>query len=696
VAPAGLAAPAAAAATTVLATVAAALAAVGLATASAQASALRATIAGTHPSWAVPAREIAAPNVSAAVPVRVRVYLAGRDPAGLAAYATAVATPGNAAYHRYLTAAAAEQRFGPSAAQVNAVMHWLTSTGLRVTTVTQHYVAVSGSASAAEAAFGVRLARFRTPAGAVATAPSGNATVPADVRSAVLTVTGLDTAAILMHPALTQAGATQARATQAGSRRTALPGPPAGFYTAGPCSTYYGQRLAASNPAAYGKHVPWAICGYTPAQLRGAYGLAGSVATGKGVTVAIVDAYASPTMPADANQYSAAVGEPVFGQQQYQQIEPTSYTNISQCGAASWYLEQSLDIEAVHAMAPGANVLYVAAADCTFGPLLDALTKIVDNHLADVVSNSWTGSEQGLTSPITAAFDQVFQQGAVEGIGFDFASGDCGYNNPVTSCGTAEQSGANQVDFPTSSPWVTAVGGTTLAIGQNDSYQWETGWGDQVVPQNGTRWKPAPPGIYPADWPFGGGGGTSTIYPQPSYQAGVVPATLSTRLPNGHVARTPMRELPDVAMDGDPATGFLYGETVLLRNGTDGFQLSRVGGTSLSSPLFAGLEADAAQATGSGTIGFANPLLYGLAGGSAFHDVTDSPLGPGVRIAAVRDEWSNPATGTGKIKTSLYTFGMDGAGLAALRALPGYDDVTGLGSPAAAFLAQLGAAGTSG
>ncbi len=651
-----------------------ALAAVTLLPAAAEASPGRAVVAGTHPSWATPARQVAAPD--AAAPVTARVYLAGRDPAGLAAYATAVATPGSSQYGQYLTSAQERQRFGPTPAQVSAVTSWLTGSGLRVTAVTRQYVAVSGPATAADNAFAVRLSAYRTSAGSVAMAPAQNASVPDAVESAVLTVTGLDTAAVLMKPA--------------------LPGPPDGFYTARPCSSYYGQRRATAKPAAYGKHVPWAICGYVPAQLRGAYGLTGSLATGRGVTVAIVDAYASPTMPGDANRYAEIVGDPAFGQKQYRQVLPSSYNDISECGGSGWYQEETLDVEAVHAMAPAANVVYVGASNCTFGPLLDGLTKIVNNHLADVVSDSWTSGEKGLTAPVADAYDQVFEQGAVEGIGFDFSSGDCGYNNPATACGAADQSKALQANFPPTSPWVTAVGGTTLAISRGDHYQWETGWGDEVVQQHRAHWKPAPPGSYPADYAFGAGGGTSMFYGQPSYQAGVVPAALSMRLPDGQLSTRPMREVPDVALDADPATGFLFGETVRLRGGRIGFQLSRIGGTSLASPLFAGIEADAAQNTGPRAVGFANPLLYTLAGSAAFHDVTSTPLGPGVRIAAARNEWSDSTTGTGPLQTFLYTFGMDGSGKATLRATPGYDDVTGMGSPTARLISELAAPGSPG
>ena len=639
--------------------------------AGAQAAPARTVIAGSHPSWATPAREVAIPQ--AASTLTPRVYLAGRDPAGLAADAMRVSTPGSSDYRKYLTPAAERHRYGPTSAQVAAVRQWLTGAGLRITAVTPQYVAASGQVAAIQRAFTVTLASYRSPAGAAALAPGQDASVPAVVGSAVLTVTGLTTAPAVMRPA--------------------LPGPPDAYYRAAPCSSFYRQRLAAGKPTAYGAHVPWAICGYTPAQMRSAYGLADSVVTGRGVTVAIVDAYASPTMPGDANQYAEAVGDPIFGQKQYREVLPPSYDDIAECGGSGWYQEQTLDVEAVHAMAPGANVVYVAASDCTFSGLLDALSKIVNNHLADVVSDSWASGEKGLTAPVSDAFSQVFEQGAVEGIGFDFSSGDCGYNNPKTACGSAQGVTALQANFPPTSPWVTAVGGTTLAIGRNGQYEWETGWGDQVVRQHGSRWKPAPPGSYPADFAFGGGGGTSYYFRQPAYQAGVVPARLSTRLPSGRIAARPMREVPDVAMDADPATGFLFGETVRLRDGTIGFQLSRVGGTSLSAPLFAGIEADAAQSTGPHAIGFANPLLYSLAGSAVLHDVTDDPLGPAVRIAAARNEWSKPATGTGPIQSYLYTFAMDGAGAAKLSATEGYDNVTGLGSPAAGLLSQLAAPG---
>jgi subtilase family serine protease len=124
----------------------------------------------------------------------------------------------------------------------------------------------------------------------------------------------------------------------------------------------------------------------------------------------------------------------------------------------------------------------------------------------------------------------------------------------------------------------------------------------------------------------------------------------------------------------------LVGQTTLQPNGTTyKFSLSRIGGTSVSSPTFAGIEADAQQAAGH-ALGFANPAIYLRYGTSAFHDVTDHPLGPG-SLAQVRNNYTNPSTKQGPLLTYLRTLGVDGEGASALNATTGYDDATGVGSP---------------
>jgi len=160
-----------------------------------------------------------------------------------------------------------------------------------------------------------------------------------------------------------------------------------------------------------------------------------------------------------------------------------------------------------------------------------------------------------------------------------------------------------------------------------------------------------------------------------------VPASLARQLPDGTTSATPMRVVPDVAALADPSTGFLIGQTTLQPDGTTrAFSLSRIGGTSLASPTFAGIEADAQQAAGY-RLGFANPVIYARYGTAAFNDVTDHPAGTPANLAEVRSNYTDPHTRTGPLLTYLRTLGVNGAGAAALKAVTGYDDATGVGSP---------------
>jgi subtilase family serine protease len=629
----------------------------------AQASSARIPIAGTHPSWATASTRLSPQAVTTGT-VDARVYLAGRNQAGLASYATAVSTPGNALYGHYLTPSQVRAAYGPTSAQVSAVQNWLTENGLTVTNVKDEmggYVEVTGSVQEAVKAFGATFGMFKGPDGKKDRAPVQAATAPAGVAGDVLTVSGLDTANHFAKPA------------------DELPPPGPNYWVAPPCSQYYGQKIATDKPSAYGTKQPYTNCGYTPRQIRGAYGVSQSGMTGKGVTVAIVDAYASPTMPGDANQYAAATGDKPFAPGQYTQNLPSNFTLTApdECDAAGWYGEQTLDIEAVHGMAPDANVVYVGAASCTDYDLGDALSLIVSNHLASIVSDSWGDiADQESLLPV---YEQLFRAGAAEGIGFFFSSGDSGYESPAEDPG----SDMTQTDYPAESPNVTSVGGTSLAIGKNNNYEFETAWGTLLDPlaANGKTWQFPPPGVYPDYYDGSGGGGVSSDFTQPSYQKGVVPDSLATRLPNGTINATPMRVEPDVAALADPSTGILVGQTTLQPDGTSfAFSLSRIGGTSVACPVFAGIEADAQQAAGH-VLGFANPAIYQRYGTSAFRDVTDHPLGPGY-LAEVRNNYTDPSTKTGPLITYLRTLGINGEGTAALPAVKGYDDATGVGSPA--------------
>ncbi|HEY9242789.1 MAG TPA: S53 family peptidase [Streptosporangiaceae bacterium] len=646
----------------------------------AQAGTTRREIANTHPSWAVAAKRLSS---KASGTVNARVYLAPSNESALAQQVAAVSNPKSSDYRHYLTAAQVRQQFAPSSAEVAQVRQWLTSSGLSVTQVSAAspagaYIAVRGSVAAASKAFGVSFGTYRGPGGQSARAPESAATAPASVAGDVLAVAGLDTAKSAIKPA--------------------LPPPGPNYWVAPPCSTYYGQKVATNKPKAYGQHQPWNNCGYTPAQVRAAYGVTAAGQTGAGQTVAIVDAYASPTMRSDANQFATVVGDKPFAAGQYRQYQAGPYTlaGANQCDAAGWYGEETLDVESVHGMAPGANVRYVAAGSCQDSDLAQADALIVNNGLASIVSNSW--GEPASYSTMSDAFNAIFELGALEGIGFFFSSGDSGYEGP----GEDSISPYDQADFPTSSPYVTSVGGTSLAIGKTRNYEWETSWGTLLDPlvhtKSGEKWQFTPPGQYPAYYDGSGGGGVSTVYRQPFYQAGVVPTSLAEKLPNGTTSSTPMRVVPDVSALADPSTGILVGQTTLQPDGkTYAFALSRIGGTSVACPVFAGIEADAQQAAGA-DLGFANPLIYFLdahdtygSSSAAFNDVTDHPLGAG-HLAEVRNNYTNPYTKQGPLVTYLRTLGINGEGADALPAVKGYDDSTGVGSPAS-YIKDVGALG---
>ena len=617
--------------------------ALGIPTAHAADNPNRDTLVGTKPAWATAKADKGA--ASDGSKVSVRVYFAGRNAAGLADYAKAVSDPASASYGKYLSAKQSQQRFGATKAQVAAVKSWLKSAGLKVTGTTQHYVTVTGDVAAAEKAFGTQLHNY-AKGSKTYRAPSKTASAPDSLHGAVLTVTGLDNAP---HMA---------------THSDQLPGPGAAFKNSGPFSSYYGSNIASTLPDAYGTKIPYAVKGYTGKQLRAAYG-AGSY-TGKGVRVAITDAYASPTIAFDAQTYAKKHGDAAWKTSQLRQSLPKNYTHTGadECDASGWYGEETLDVEAVHAVAPDANVTYVGAASCMDDDLLDSLSKIVDKHLADIVSNSWGDIEANQTPDLAAAYDQVFQLGAVEGIGFYFSSGDNG--DEVANTGT------KQVDTPANSAWVTAVGGTSLAVGKGDKYLWETGWGTEkaALSADGKSWTD-----FPGAYTSGAGGGTSKTVPAPYYQKGVVPDALAKA--NNAAGN---RVVPDIAAIADPNTGFKVGQTQTFPDGSEKYSEYRIGGTSLAAPVIAAVQALAQQAHGGKAIGFANPSIYSKYGSKLYHDVTDTPTG--TELAVARVDFANGVDASDGLLTSVRSLGKDSS----LKAVKGYDDVTGVGSPTTGYV----------
>ncbi|HEU5478009.1 MAG TPA: S53 family peptidase [Gaiellaceae bacterium] len=606
---------------------------------SAQAASGRQAIPNTAPAWQAHAKNLG--HAAPGAPVDARVYLTPNGGmARLQQFALAVSTPGSAQYRHFLTPTQYFQRFGTTAGTVSAVSSWLKGAGLHVTSVEQHnrYLEVTGKVAAAEAAFGVQIDRYSHD-GMTVQAPAAALSAPASVAGAVLAVSGIDTTPSIVRPA------------------TQKPAPPEpGFRNAPPCSSYYGEKLATTLPQFNGHTLPYAPCGYIGSQFRSAYE-GGSALDGTGVTVAITDAYASPTIVSDAATYASRNGDSAYTPGQFSQSLPKTFTRVNygprQCGASGWYGEETLDVEAVHAMAQGAKIRYYASASCYDSDFLDTFARINDEDSAQIVTNSWGDIESAEKPTTTAAYEQAFLQGAAEGISYMFSSGDNG--DEVANTGIL------QADYPTSDPYVTAVGGTSTAIDASGALAWETGWGTLKygLSADGTGWDPL-------GFLYGAGGGESTLFAQPAYQSGITPAGA--------------RGVPDVALDADPNTGMLVGETQTFPEGVS-YDQYRVGGTSLASPLFAGMTALAFQHAGGG-VGLLNPTIYANATSGAFTDVAGTPPDAG----NVRADYVNGVDSADGIVYSVRTFNQDSS----LTVGPGWDDVTGLGSPNPGWLTAVG------
>jgi subtilase family serine protease len=585
----------------------------------------------------------------------IEVWVAGHQQAAQR-FVDAVSTPGTPRYHRFLSPSAYTQRFGTSIAQVRAVRSFLTGEGFtRVhASVDDDYVSATAPVSTINRAFSVQMRQYEvTRATAKATTIQSNdrgLTVPASISTDILAVTGLNTSRPHADDPLADSDSrTKAR----------------------DCSKYWAQKTQAITPAFHGlTQAADVVCGYSAKQIRAAYGLTADD-TGTGKTIALIEVGAPDDMSRALTDYAKANGLPAPRPGQYRE-EAVGRKRGHQC--LNEALEEgALDSEAAYAMAPRADQLLVNGCDreqsdaqAQFDAELAPLTGHGSPSVAiESISYglSYSIGERSVPASQVKVDHAIALRAGAEGVSMLDASGD-----------------APGLDPPDSDPDMTAVGGTTLGIGAHNQRLFETGWSTDFGQRTG----------HSGVWHDGGaelatGGGVSDIYGEPNYQKGVVPSTMS-RTATGHVGRV----VPDIAADGDPASGMLFGAIVIRKNGKPTpYSTFRQAGTSTSTPLVAGIVADAEQGTRP-NLGFLNPLLYSMSGSNAFHDVLpvsssdpqvdrafytpgdteiDQKFAPGflVGINDVQDPGrSNQVTA------------------------PGYDTITGLGTPnGSAFLAGL-------
>ena len=572
-----------------------------------------------------------------------QVWLAP-DQSGAAAFDDAVSTPGNAGYHHYLSPAQYTARFGASAAEAQAVRSWLTAQGLSDVAVSaqRDYVSATGTAATVDRTFSVEMERYaaKDAAGKATTVVANDASlsVPSSLRGDILSVTGLNsTRPATFHTATTATVRAAASATKP------------------QCSQYWGQYVKTITPSVDGiSQSPYSVCGYSADQLRDAYGMS-TTTTGVGVTVALIEIGVPKDMPQTLAEYASTNNLPAPGASQFQE-EIIGKGN--KCGN-EFDIEEQLDSEATYAMAPGANQLMVDGDSCNtqlqgVQPLFDAENEVLTGNgntpQATIESNSWglTYGESAFPPIYAETAHAIDLRAAAEGVSMLFASGDF-----------------PGISVPASDPYSTAVGGTTLGLGQGDTRLFETGWSDDNLVKFRNKWYDEGIGRDAA------GGGVSLLYSQPSYQAGIVPSSMATTS-----AGSIDRAVPDISADADLDSGILQGiiESV---NHKPVYVTFPDGGTSLASPLVAGVIADASQGQPA-SFGFINPLLYSLAGTDAYNDPLPlSPASPALYQTAF-----TPASVAGlPLLNPLDAQGPAYLSQTAQVTAEGYDTMTGLGTP---------------
>ncbi len=340
---------------------------------------------------------------------------------------------------------------------------------------------------------------------------------------------------------------------------------------------------------------------YTPIQYQAAYDMNALYAkglNGSGKTIVLVDSYGSPTIGADLATFDKAFhlpAPPSFSILQPEgQVPPFNPSNSTMVG---WAEETSLDVEYSHAMAPGANILLletpVAETEgvAGFPQMMAAENYVINNHLGDVISQSFGATEETFpTEQSLMNLRSAYVNAAAHNVTVLAASGDAGVTGYRNAAGTLLYD-HRTVDWPSSDPLVTSVGGTQLHLNAA---------GARLLPDN--VWNDT----NELGSPAAGSGGVSEYFARPSYQHSVA-SVVGTQ-----------RGTPDVAMsaavDGAALVylGFLP---------TPAFYL--IGGTSEASPLFSGVVAIADQAAGH-DLGLLNPALYSLAasGAPGLQDIT--------------------------------------------------------------------------
>ena len=384
-----------------------------------------------------------------------------------------------------------------------------------------------------------------------------------------------------------------------------IPAVASGNYQSPVLSSAHGVTMFIMGPDKKGggsSSAPTTYPGYIPIQIWDGYQYTSNGAYntnyGSGETIAVIDAYGSPSISSDVKTFDSAFGLPAINLQIVQPFGKVSRNS-------GWALETSLDVEWAHAMAPAAKIVLIETPSASNTYLInDAVNYAYNTTHANIISMSWGEAQSDLTSAELAQYSSIFSYVASHGVIPVAASGDNGASDGTSSI---------TVNYPSTDPSVVSAGGTSLVL--NNPTSTGASYGSEYA------WNSS-------------GGGISTYFPEPSYQSG---AGISA---SG-------RASPDVSYDANPNTGVWVYDTTAYEGSSGWIQ---VGGTSAAAPQWSAIFADIQSIDGTSAINGANvhQILYSIYSssdhGTAFHDIT---------------------------------VGYNGYYYAG----PGYDEVTGIGSP---------------
>jgi subtilase family serine protease len=506
----------------------------------------------------------------------------------------ALYTPGSSSYHQWMTPDDLA-KYAPTSDEIEAVKAELTSHGLSIVSVGSDKLSIRarGSIASMESAFQTQIHEFKRD-GAIFHANITPAKLTGSAGNLVKSVSGLSN-----FPLKSMAKHAINPATG-----KSIPTIPLADATAGALSNHYTDKCfpgpeSLTLPMLNGAPLPVGqfngnvyqsdpafgrghVCGWTPAQVRAHYSLTAAYKNGidgSGQTIVIVDGPSDPTVQEDLVQFSRMVGLPAITPSNFQIVYPDGVPSQWYLqNVADWDEEADLDIEWAHAIAPGANIVLLITPTQDWSELEYAIQYAQENKLGNVISNSYGYPEVGWGEVTLKGFNQVLKKAAAQGIAVNFSSGDYGDE------GTGSPDGAGAM-FPSTSQYVTAIGGTSIGLPNGTSHGAEVGWGNNAAEISNGYGVLDPP--FFDGYQSGSGGGVSEYISKPSWQK---------FLPGKY------RQVPDISAIADPYTG-----GIVVLSG----QVGVIGGTSLACPIFSAIWTLANQEAGA-PLGQAAPLIATL------------------------------------------------------------------------------------